>query len=326
MFSVWIGQPYFWSHQHQNKHNFPDMVSGYSPFNVSNQTAVLMLFLLFPNPFPTFHTVFKGSLSVVPCETFLHQITVSEWWFAFSSVIVLHVHLCKVNSSLFMNAVKLFFHKPTLVFHLWPFPGKMEWQRVSQEWLGNSSHFCWLCLHQTSLIVHTHPQAYIFYSKFCPTSEWKSKGLHCPVTHLPNAQEKNLALTFNKWMDYIANNKMAKYRHDLWIKHCLTLHDANLFWHILIIALWLCPSECFLIVQWLSFAIQLLATVKYTVVFGNMTYTAAHTHCAPDMGDTLWCTLRQTAYTHRWLHSLKKKKSIIQLLKGLEILCVMTAD
>lgn len=73
--SIRLGQLYFQSHQHQNKHHFPDKVSGHSPFNVSNQTAVLMLFLLFPNPLPTFHITFKGSLSVVPCETFLHHLT-----------------------------------------------------------------------------------------------------------------------------------------------------------------------------------------------------------------------------------------------------------
>lgn len=165
MFSTQLSQLYFWSHQHQNKHHFPEMVSGYSPFNVSSQTAVLMLFLLFPSPLPTFHIACEGSLSVVPCETFLHHLTEcpqSEWWFAFSSVLVLYVHLCKINNSFFMNAVKLFFHKPALVFHLWLFPGKMGWQRVSQQWLGNSPHFCFLCLHQTSLNVHTHPQAYIF--------------------------------------------------------------------------------------------------------------------------------------------------------------------
>lgn len=191
---------------------------------------------------------------------------------------------------------------------------------------GNSSCFCWLCIHWTSLNVHTHPQAHMyFYSKFCPASEWKSKGLHCPVTHLPIPQEKNLALTFNKWMDYIANNMMAIYRHDLWIKHCLTLHDANLFWHILMVALWLCPSECFLIVQWLSFAIQLLATVKYTAIHVNMKCTTSHTHCVPDMGDTLWGTHGQTAFIHTWPHSFKKWMSKTQFLNWLEILCVMTA-
>lgn len=158
-----------------------------------------------------------------------------------------------------------------------------------------------------------------FYSKFCPATEWKSKGLHCPATHLPNAQEKNFALTFNKWMDYIANNKMAKYRHDLWIKHCLSLHDANLFWHILMIALWLRPSECFVIVQWLSFAIQLLATVKYTVTHVNTTYTTAHTHFIPDTGDSLWGSHRQRTYMHSWSRMRPKKmqKSVIELIRNI---------
>lgn len=53
------------------------------------------------------------------------------------------------------------------------------------------------------------------------------------------------------------------------------------------VAPWLCPSECFLIVQWLSFAIQLLATVKYTVIHVNTKCTTAYTHCVPDMGGTL---------------------------------------
>lgn len=135
-------------------------------------------------------------------------------------------------------------------------------------------------------------------------SRWKLKGLHCPVTHLPNTQEKNLALTFNKWRDYIANNKMAKYRPSLWIKHCLTLHDANLFWHILMTVLWLCPSECFLIVQWLSFIIHLLATVKYTVNYVNTRYTTADTHCILDVDYTL-------CGTGRWIGRHVHKASLI---------------
>lgn len=166
----------------------------------------------------------------------------------------------------------------------------------------------------------THKHIY-FYSKFCPTSEWKSKGMHCPVTHLPNAQEENLALTFNQWMDYIANNKIAKYRHDLWIKHCLTLHDANLFWHILMIALWLCPSECFLIVQWLSFVIQLLATVKYTVIHVN-TNTQLHTHIVHQTWVTL-CEVhigREHTCIQGLIHSKKKKakqNSVIELIRNI---------
>lgn len=257
-----------------------------------------MLFLLFPSSLPTFHIIFKGFLSMVPCETFLHRLMEclkSEWRFTFSSVIILYVYICEINSILFMKAVTLFFHKPLLIFLLclWSFPGKMGWQKVSQQWLGNSPYFCWVCLHQAAcMCTPTHKLIY-FYSKFSPSSRGKSRGLHCPVTHLPNTQEKNLALTFNKWMDYIPNNKMAKYRHSLWIKHCLTLHDANLFRHILMIVLWPCPSECFLIVQWLSFIIQLLATVKYTVIHVNTRYTTAHTHCIPDMDYALWGTGRQ---------------------------------
>lgn len=72
------------------------------------------------------------------------------------------------------------------------------------------------------------------------------------------------------------------------------MHDANLFRHILMIVLWLCPSECFLIIQWLSFIIQLLATVKYTVIHVNTRYTTAHTHCILDMDYTLCGTARQT--------------------------------
>jgi len=111
--------------------------------------------------------------------------------------------------------------------------------------------------------AHPLTNVYIFIANSFHLVDGNQKGYTAlwHMTHLPNTQEKNLALTFNKWMDYIANNKMAKYSHSLWIKHCLTLHDANLVQHILMIVLWLCPSACFLIVQWLSFIIQLLATV-----------------------------------------------------------------
>lgn len=166
------------------------------------------------------------------------------------------------------------------------------------------------------------PTHMCFYNKCSPFSRWRSKGLQCPVIHLPSTREKHLALTFNKWMDYIANNKMAKYRHSLWIKHCLTLHDANLFRHILMIVLWLCPSECFLIVQWLPFTIQLIATVKCTVIHVNTTYATAHTQHMLDVDYGLYGTGRQTNLSTQVLINFNKDIVKLSLLGWLEILSV----
>lgn len=80
------------------------------------------------------------------------------------------------------------------------------------------------------------------------------------------------------------------------------------------IVLWLCPSECFLIVQQLSFTIQLLATVKCTVIHVNTTYATAHTQYMLDVDYSLYGSGRQTNLSTQVLISFNKDIVKLSLL------------
>lgn len=81
-------------------------------------------------------------------------------------------------------------------------------------------------------------------------SSLRLEGLQWPMTHLQNTQEKFLVLTFNNGWIILQIIRWLNIGTAYELNMAPTLHDANLFWHILIIVMQLCPSHYFfLIVQ-----------------------------------------------------------------------------